>query len=426
MADKISADDLASPQISERGREILAQRAAIPIEFTLEGILQFARDTTDVPIHQDDEFFGNLERFLMEGDRRGSFSEAGKKMLASACANLIVQRSRLEALFLAHPEIADVAVPAPIVIAGIPRSGTTNLSNIIASDSRLESLSFWKSQAPFPAQDAAGSSELSETERAELGKQIMADMHAVLPLAKLMYDISFDDAMEELCFMAFAGCPLMYMPHAYTPDWAHWFYNTMNPGKMYALMKRSLQGLNWLRGDPHGEKRWVLKTPHHLGFLPALTAEFPDAHLIITHRDPASSTISNATMNAYAMRETHDEPNPVHGYEVALHMGDGMMGGLVRDIDKIEVASVTHIHFHDYMSDVMQTLESIYAAIDLPLTAQARGELNGYIDAHPRGRHGARLVYKPQRDFGVTREQVRERYSGYINKFSVKIEETHA
>ena len=427
MINEITVDDLEAPEISDRGLEILAERAAIPIEFSIQGILQFAEDASDVPIHQDEDFFQNLERFLLEGDRRGGFSEAGKKLLAAECANLIIQRSRLEALFRQHPEIADVEVTAPIVIAGIPRSGTTNLSNIMSSDSRLRALSFWQSRAPFPANDPNQSPELSEEERAELGRQVMADMHALMPLSKLMYDISFADAMEELCFMAMAGCPLMYMPQTYTPDWNHWFYNEMDPAGMYNLIKRGLQALNWLqRAEKGAAKRWVLKTPHHLGFLPALHGEFPDAHLIVTHRDPASSTVSNATMNAYVLRETHARPDPQHGYEVAVHMADGMIGGLVRDIDTINWTSVTHVHFHNYMADVMGTLESIYDAVNLPFTDQARVELKAYIDAHPRGRHGGKLTYNPERDFGVTREQIRDRYQAYIEKFSVRIEEHHA
>lgn len=427
MTNAITVDDLAAPEISGRGLAILAERAALPIEFSLQGILQFAEQTSEVAIHQDPEFFRNLERFLLEGDRRGGFSEAGKKLLATEFANLIVQRSRLEVLFLEHPEIANIEIKAPIIIAGIPRSGTTNLSNIMASDSRLRSLSFWESRAPFPANDPTQTQALSEEERAELGRLAMEGMHALMPLAQLMYDISFDDAMEELSFMAMAGCPLMYMPQTYTPDWNHWFYNEMNPTKMYSLVKRSLQALNWLQRQNAGEdKRWVLKTPHHLGFLPALNKEFPDAHLIVTHRDPASSTVSNATMNAYALRETHTAPKPQHGYEVALHMADGMIGGLVRDIDRIDMATVTHIHFHNYMADVMGTLESIYEAVDLPFTDQARGELKAYIDAHPRGRHGGKLTYNPERDFGVTRDQIRDRYQDYIDKFSIRIEEDHA
>ena len=423
MTDTITVDDLAAPEISARGLEILAERAAIPIEFSLQGILKYAENVSDVPIHQDEESFHNLERFLLEGDCRGGFSKAGKKLLAAECANLIIQRSRLEFLFNEHPEIADLEIASPIIIAGIPRSGTTNLSNILASDSRLSSLRFWASKTPFPSREDNQSHDLSVQDRAELGRQALADIHALMPMVKLMYDIAFDGSAEELPLMAMAGCPLMYMTGTYTPDWNHWFYNEMDPTRMYRLLKRSLQAMNWLQGE---DKRWVLKSPHHLGFLPALNREFPDAHLIVTHRDPASSTVSNATLNAYIARGTHDKPNPTHGYEVALHMGDGMMGGLVRDIDNVDFASVTHIHFHNYMADVMGTLKSIYDAVELPFTDQAGSEMQAYIDAHPRGRHGGKLSYTPERDFGVTRGQVRDRYRDYIEKFSIRIEKDHA
>lgn len=428
MTDVITVDDLAAPVFSERGLELLAERAAITIEYSMHGILQHAESLSDVPIYHDGDFFQNLERFLGEADRHGALSTAGKNLLALQCANFIVQRSRLEALWAEHPEIADVEIKAPIIIAGIPRSGTTNLSNIMASDSRLRSLSFWESNAPIPsreniANNGSALDESSDDMRAEAGEQAMADMHALLPMAKLMYDISFDDAMEELCFMAMAGCPLMYMPQVYTPEWNHWFYNELNPASMYDVLKRSLQALNFLQGH---EKRWVLKTPHHLGFLPELCKTFPDAHLIVTHRDPASSTVSNATMNAYAFRETHSKPDPQHGYQVAIDMADGMIGGLVRDIDNVEFESVIHIQFHEYMADVMGTLESIYKSVDLPFTEQAHNELKGYIDEHPRGRHGGKLGYNPERDFGVTRDQLRERYQSYIDKFSIKIEQQHA
>ena len=168
MANEITVDDLGSPEISERGREILAQAAAIPIEFSLPGILKFAEHTSDVPIYKDEEFFRTLERFLLEGHDRGVFLRSRtKKLLAAECAMLIIQRSRLETLFGEHPEIADVEIASPIVIAGIPRSGTTNLSNIMASDSRLRSLSFWESKTPFPARDEASTSEMSDEDRAE-------------------------------------------------------------------------------------------------------------------------------------------------------------------------------------------------------------------------------------------------------------------
>lgn len=425
MSTAIAVADLAAPEFSDEALKILAERENLPVEFSLEGILKYAEQMTDVPIFRDDQvFFNSLWRILLEADRTCGFSESGKKYLASEFAGFVVQRSRLEALFVKHPEIADVEIKAPIVIAGLPRSGTTNLSNIMASDTRLRWLSMWESTAPFPSEEHAKFTEsMSEAERAEFGRQALARVRTVMPLSIMMYDISFKSAMEELCFMGMAGCPGRFMPQLYAPEWTHWFYNEMDPRPMYTVLKRSLQALNWMRGE---SKPWLLKTPHHLGFLAILCETFPDLHLIITHRDPASSTVSNATMNAYTTRETVARVDPQYGYGMALDMADGMIGGLMRDIDSISPATLTHIHFHEYMADVMGTLKSIYNTIGLPFTEQAQKELQGYIDEHPRGRHGGKLVYNPERDFGVTRDEVRRRYQHYIDKFAVRVERKHA
>ena len=419
----ITVDDLADPVFSEKAREILSERANLPIEFSIDGILEFARNTSDVPVVRDQELENNLESFLKEADKNGALSEAGKKLLAMEFAGFIIQRSRLENLISLNPEIRDIEIKEPIIIAGIPRSGTTNLSNIMANDSRLRALSFWESATPFPPKEGNGLDNLTKEQLVEFGQQALAGIYEVMPMAKFMYDISFDDAMEELCFMAISGCPCMHMTSTLTPNWNRWFYNEMDPLPMYQRMKQSLQAMNWLQG---GEKRWVLKTPHQLGFLKTLTKVFPESHLIITHRDPASSTVSNATMNAYSLRNTNSKPNPKHGYQTAIDMADGMIGGLVRDFDELTASSITDIHFPDYMADVMGTLEKTYHKIGLPFTEQARGEMQAYIDAHPRGRHGGRLTYNSKRDFGVSREHIRSRYQAYIDKFSIRVEQDHA
>jgi len=419
----ITVDDLADPVFSKKAQAIIAERAKLAVDFSIESILEQAQSTSDIPIIRDAELEDSLERFMHEANKNDGFSEAGKKLLAMECVGFIIQRSRLENLIALNPEIRDIEIKEPIIVAGIPRSGTTNLSNIMASDSRLRALSFWESATPFPPKDGNAMDGMSQEDLAAIGQQVLENIYEVMPMAKFMYDISFKDAMEELCFMAISGCPCTYMPRCHTPDWNHWFYNEMDPLPMYQRIKKSLQAMDWLQGH---SKQWVLKTPHHLGFLKTLTEVFPDSHLIITHRDPASSAVSNATMNAYALRETYAKPNPKHGYQTAIDMADGMIGGLVRDFDELTAKSITEIHFHTYMSDVMGTLEKTYDNIGLPFTDKARRELQAYIDAHPRGRHGGRLTYNPERDFGVTREDIRARYQTYVDKFSIQVEKQHS
>ena len=418
----IEITDLASPVISEEGQKVLAQRAAIPVELSMDGVIAFTEPQLDVPLIRDEAFLDGIERFLVEGhSHKDGFSEAGKTFMVATMSSLLLHRSRLEAMFKNHPEIADVELRSPIVIAGLPRSGTTHLSNIISSDSRINSLSLWEGYRPFPSIDVMNGAE-DKDDRAAIIKQFLDDMLAVVPHYKTMIDVPYDGTTEELHLLHLAGTPVGHYGHAVVPNYQHWFWHEMDPLPMYDCLKRSLQAIQWLRGN---SKRWILKTPHHLAFLPIAEQVFDDPVFVILHRDPASSAISYGTMQSYVFRETYEKPDVDASFASAMTMVHHMSEGVTRDIDSLDPSRVHQVFFHNYMQDTMQTLRGIYRVANLEWTAQAESELQAYIDSHPRGRHGGRLVYNPERDFGMTREQIREKFSFYTDKFPIRIEDEH-
>ena len=299
------------------------------------------------------------------------------------------------------------------MLAGLPRSGTTNLSNIIAADSRLNTLAFWEGYRPVPSQGVLEGKE-NDDGRDKEWKKGLNDMYAVAPYFRNMIDVPYDGATEETTLMHMAGMPIGHQNHVYTPEWNRWFWNEMDPMDMYGFLKKAIQTLQFLRGN---NRRWLLKSPHHLAFLPTVNKVFEGATYVITHRDPASSIVSNAYMIGYLFRETMDVPNIEGAFGVATDMAQGKIGGLVRDIDKLDPAKVEHIYFHEYMVDSMGILRRIYDRAGLEWTEQAEFELQAYADGHQRGRHGGRLAYHPERDFGRSRAEIRADYQYYLNKF---------
>lgn len=419
---ELRIDDLTAPHFSEKGLKHLAAREEIEIDFSLDGIIRFAEENLDVPLYRDSFYLDRLEAFLLEGDRHGGFTRAGKGWMCAMFADIVIQRSRFEALFNRHPEIEDVELKPPIIIAGLPRSGTTNLSNIMACDSRLNVLTSWEGFRPMPSLDVLEGR--ADDDRAQIGEIGREQLLCIAPLAQAMYDISNEGATEETLLMHLAGMPVGCQNYAYTPEWNKWFWQEMDPSVMYRFLKRAFQALQWMRGK-EGSKRWILKSPHHLAFLPSLNQAFDDARYVITHRDPASSTISNATMIAYLFRQTYAQPDTSAAFDVATAMAQGMVGGLVRDIDVIDPSRVVHVYFHDYMADTIGTLKKVYQGCDLDWTDQAQSELESYMQSHQRGRHGGRIAYNPERDFGRTRQQIRGDYPEYLDRFPVHIESEH-
>lgn len=417
----IYIDDLASPNISEKGKKVLADRAAVPIDYTIDAVIKHAESQLDVPLFRDELLFDCFDRFMREADRDGRYMQAGKGLLAASFADSLTQRSRMEALMLRHPEINDLEIKSPVLIAGLSRTGTTNLSNMISADKRFNSLKFWEGWRPVPSLKQMNGEEVDD--RAPFYEKALNDWYSVCPYFRNMIDVPFDGTNEECLLFHMDAAPVAHWLEADTPEWRRWFWDEMDPKRLYTFVKRTLQVLQWLRGN---DFRWVLKSPHHLPFLPVIDEIFDDVRFVFTHRDPASSIVSNATMISYCYREGYEHPDTLAGMRQSIHMGDYQLGGLVRDIDKLDPSRVHHVYFDRYMADNMGTLKDIYAYAEMDWNDEAEQAINEYVVSHPRGRHGGRLEYKPEKDFQITRQEIRSRYDYYLEKFpEIKVEADH-
>ena len=422
MSNSVTIDDLADPQFSEEARQILSKRETMDIEYSIDGLIRFAKSALDVPLFRG-EYLDHLDRFMRESVRDDRLTVAGQKHLARRFVDIVLQRSRMEDMFRRHPEIRDEIVDSPVFIAGLPRSGTTNLSGLVGSDSRLNSVQLWQAMLPYPSLRAEQDPDFVDPSKEEF-RTFLNQIRIISPLNGIMKNVEYDGVDEDLGILHLAGTPMGYQNWAYTPEWNRWLWNDYDGKEMYDVLKRTLQYFQWKTGD---RRRWLLKNPHHLAFLKTMDDTFDNASYIITHRDPASSAISNAYMIAYLFRETHRTPSPQEGLAVAHHMSDGMIGGLVRDIDKIDESRVVHVYFHNYMDDVWGMLKGIYQQLGLEWNHQLESELETFMNTHKRGGgDGMRLKYLPERDFGQTREQIRAPYQFYLDKFPVRIEREQA
>ena len=186
----------------------------------------------------------------------------------------------------------------------------------------------------------------------------------------------------------------------------------------YAYLRTVLQALTWLRGPD----RWVLKSPQHLEQLGPLHETFPDATVVLTHRDPVAVVQSAITMMAYGerMRRTRIDLAALAAYWVDRI--ERLLRACVRDRDRIPAAQIVDVPFHDFMADDLGTVDGIYAAAGLPMTSEARAALGAFADDNRRGKHG-RVVYDLRRDFGLDPAVVRRRFDFYFERFAVQPED---
>jgi hypothetical protein len=177
-------------------------------------------------------------------------------------------------------------------------------------------------------------------------------------------------------------------------------------------MKTVLKMLQWIRGP----RRWVLKCPQHLEQLPVLRSVFPDAMVVITHRDPVAVIQSAITMMGYTQRFYRNEVEPENLFTYWSDRVEHLLRACVKDRAVWPEAQSFDSYFHQFMKDDMGQIEKIEAKAGMPMTPAVRAQIDQFLKDHPRGKEG-RVIYNLKRDFGVSADEVRARFKFYFDAF---------
>ena len=412
----VRIDDLADPHFTASVAEAMAAVEPIAAELSLDpdALCQQAAAETGTTRFGDDDFRERLDVFTRALRTDATLSPMGVVSIHGQLVGHLRNRLLIEDLLAAHPEILDVEITRPIVIAGQPRTGTTHLHNLMAADPALRSLPYWESLEPVlpPAERAAVAAGATDPRpaRTEVG---LAFLDEALPYFKRMHEMTVDHVHEEIQLLAIDVSTMLFETSAVLPTWRD-YYLAHDQTSSYRYLKRVLQVLQWQRGGD----RWVLKSPQHLEQFGPLLEVFPDATFVVTHRDPVSVIASNATMLAYTARPSTAHPDPrLIGHYWSDRIQQMLEAGM-RDRDLLPADRSIDVRFDEFMADDIATVERIYAVADQPFDAGVRAAMERFLDDHPRGRHGG-VIYDLEGDFDIDPAALRAAMRGYVTQFGV-------
>ena len=414
MTDEIRIDDLAAPQLNDIQRMGLEYGESKHTELTVDAVCVAAVAATGLDDFGSDDFRERLGLQLSEMDADAERTGLGRMLMFGDCTRYAANRLRIRDLLQRHPEILDIEIVQPVIVVGLPRSGTTNLVNLLAADSRFRSLPLWESYEPVPDPRERADGVDPRWTRCQ---QAWEAMQAGAPFVAAMHPMEPDHVHEENELMApdFSNYNLEWVARA--PRWRdHYLAHDQTPH--YAYMKTVLQILQWFRP----RERWVLKSPQHLENLGPLMATFPDASIVVTHRDPVAVVQSTITMVTYGARTAFRSTDPEWYRDYWTDRIGRLLDASMRDRHLLPERRTVDVFFHEYMADEMGTLQRIYDDAGIGLTDTARQEIEAHQAAHPRGKAG-RVVYDLRGDFSTTPEEVRSRFGAYLDAFpNVRIE----
>ena len=410
----VRIDDLAEPVFAP---EVLELRTAVAslagdVRLDRDALLADARQQTGLGDFGEAGFTERLDVLLRALREEAQLSPFGVVSNYLLLRQLLCNRLLVEDLLRRHPEIHDVPLARPIIIAGLPRTGTTHLHNLISSDPALRSLPYWESLEPVlaDAEKPAGAAPDPRLARTEMA---LGFVNSAMPYFVRMHEMTADHVHEEIQLLAIDFSSMLFETIALIPSWRD-YYRAHDQTPHYAYMRKVLQALSWLRG---GGKRWVLKSPQHLEQLGPLARVFPDATFVVTHRDPVSITASMATMIAYTARMNVERPDPAACGRYWSARVEDLLRSCVRDRALLPAAQSLDVRFQDLTADDFAMVERIFALAGHPMTPAARSAMAEFLVAHPRGRHGT-VVYDTAA-VGLERAERRASLRFYAERFDL-------
>lgn len=372
-----------------------------------DSLIKAARDQTGLKDLGPSFWDEPLERMIRSIEEEARLHPIGYFITRQRLVNLLAVRLRAEYYFKKHPEILEEPLYPMMIIIGIQRTGTTKLHRLLASDPDNRSLRSWEAinPAPLKGDKETGKERIKAARMSERALRYMSPgffaIHPVEHLAPeedvLLLDVSFLSTTPEATM--------------HVPSYAAWLENTdQSPAYEYAA--KLLKLLQWQRPA----KRWVLKTPHHLEFLPLVKKYYGSVQFIWTHRNVYQSIPSFLSMVSYSRSIFSDS---VSKEEVTRHwvrkIGHMLSRALEFHRENNHADQFTDVLYEDLVKDPLEVLHRIYSS---RLTDQVKMIFSETEKNNPPGKYGNHEYSLG--DFGIDEAYI-DQYADKYRQFQQKI-----
>ena len=361
----------------------------------------------------DPGFEPRLRRIVDTVEDEANLHWIGRLAVRQSLEMALQSRFELYAHRAKRPEIIGVPIDKPVFIVGFPRSGTTILINLLAQDPANRTPLSWEVQFPNPPPQSATFETDARIKKADKYLGQLAQMAPQLPA---IHEIGAE--LPQECMPIMAQTLLSPQP------W--WVYNIPSYQKWvdkqsavpaYTYHRHFLEHIQ----SEHMRERWVLKSPIHLKTLDALLDEYPDARVIFTHRDPANTVPSVASLMYTIGGIVTDSLSPEDvGRQQLDWWADAVRRMLdVRASHPDKAGQFVDIHFDDVVSDPVLALRGVYERFEMPWSDETEHRMRAFLAENPRGKHGAHKYELG--DFGLELGEIRERFRGYCEAYDVRL-----
>jgi hypothetical protein len=380
-----------------------------------EALIASARASAGLTDFGDERFVEPMARFLDALVREADLNADGALAWKLTIETALVNRLRMQRDIDAHPGILDEDTSSPVVILGLPRTGTTKLQRMMSAAPGVQALLTWRlmNPAPFPATDP------SETDPHIFVAQAYEHMlRAMAPDLAAGHSVEALQPEEETFLMESGFEVVILGIRVPVPRFMEWLW-TCTPQATYDHLRRQLQYLAWQDGGGRG-RSWIMKSPLHLPNFELLVDTFPGATIVHCHRDPAACIPSMARLSE-AYRGTQSDT--VDRHEIGRTQLEVWAQAMRRYMEQRHRLSgrvdVVDVSYRAIVDDPMGVIGETFRRAGIPVTPEAEAAMLAYAGDNPQHRFG-RHDYSLER-FGLSEDDIRDRFGAYRAAFAEEI-----
>ena len=400
---------LAIATINAAGK--LLQKMGFKRELRADELMQQAMQNRGLHDFGGTDFLPALENLCVALESEAALNTIGRSIARQSLLNLLQRRLDIVNYGKQNPGIEHQKIIRPLFIAGMPRTGTTILYELLSQDSNHRFPISWEVEHPIPP---ASEESLYTDTRIEQVEAQFNQVEQLVPGFRAIHEMGPTLPQECVAILASHFMSEQWIVSYNMPEFRHWLMQQDFTGA-YQWHKRCLQVMQ----SGYGEgKRWLLKTPPHIGYLETILDVYPDACIVQTHRDPMQvlASLSSLTASLRSLASDSIDPVAIGRDEVA-----NWQTFLQRGMDARSKLAEKHsqqffdIRFDDILQRPIAVIESMYRYFGFEFSDELRQKMQTYLDNRPRDKHG-KHEYSAG-DYGLDPERDGEQFSAYMKRY---------
>jgi hypothetical protein len=379
--------------------------------FAADELIEAASKATGLSRFDSESFREGLEILLADANRV-SYPDAGVQRFRGALIGALAARLKTTAYLEGRPELLERPIERPVFVFGIPRTGTTLLSNLLATDPARRSPLTWEIDDPVPPPTTA---TLYTDPRALARLEQERKMLAARPEMGKYYRNSAVYPNECMFFIQSDFKALIWEGRGKLPNYRDWLFHKADLTSTYRYHKRFLQ---LLQASAPGV--WNLKQPSHGLWIETILKVYPDARLVWAHRDPLAATGSFCSLMRMGASAFGLQPDPAWLGENYPWQAVQHAERIMNSRERLGHDRMIDVHYADLMRDPIPTMRKLYRALGDDFTAGTEAAMQAWLADNPQGKFGKHEYALGQ--FGLSADKVRSMFERYLSRYEVEPE----